>query len=255
MLPVNVLTVAAIKTGGGDNLAGLAAGAAVQLRDQIAHRLRAASQEQFVKLRCVIPVRRRAALIGFADDRPPLGRYGPRRRDQESFGSAGPKLISIRVPTGWSAFVDIDDAGRAVRLWPQGDSAIAGDDGERALRRQHGAGNDAQAVAELAALRQAQEFAGTKRSADAEKLGNLFRRTVEPRAVIFNKKRVPVGLDKTVSEAAAAIERVVAKLFEDEPPQQTRRNASLLLQTLDGPKQGPVGPLEHFQIRRIWLGA
>ena len=65
--PLNGLTVAAIETGGGDNLAGFAAGATIQLRDQIAHRLRAASQQQFVKLCRVVPVCRRAALIGFAD--------------------------------------------------------------------------------------------------------------------------------------------------------------------------------------------
>ena len=106
------------------------------------------------------------------------------RRPKADFDPRADRLVG---------FHDIDDAGRAVRLRPQGDSAIAGDDGKRALRRQHGTGNDAQAVAELSALRQAKEFAGTKRSADAEKLGNLFRRTVESRAVIFDKKRVPVA--------------------------------------------------------------
>jgi hypothetical protein len=34
-----------------------------------------------------------------------------------------------------------------------------------------------------------------------------------------------------------------------------RRHAGFLLEALDGPKQGPIGPFEHFQNRRFQRGA
>ena len=45
---------------------------------------------------------------------------------------------------------------------------------------------------------------------------------------------------------SAGIERVIADLVEDEPPQAVRRHTGSLLQAFDGSKQRPIGALEHF---------
>ena len=58
------------------------------------------------------------------------------------------------------AAVTLDDRGRAVRFRAQLDPLVAGDDDERARRGQHRARDDAQPVAERAALRQPQQLAG-----------------------------------------------------------------------------------------------
>ena len=85
---------------------------------RLAHRLCAACQQQFVELRGVVPVWR-----GSCPCRPCPPGHGMAAVDPDqriaSFGSAGPKLISMRVPTGCSTGVTLDDAGRAVALRAQ----------------------------------------------------------------------------------------------------------------------------------------
>jgi hypothetical protein len=48
----------------------------------------------------------------------------------------------------------LDDRGRAIQFGTKLNTLIAGNDGERAAGRQHGTGDDPQAVAQRAALRQ-----------------------------------------------------------------------------------------------------
>ena len=134
LLAFDVLARHAVETGGGDDFASLAAGAAIQLRDQTAHRLRAARQEAIRGTR--------AASYQNGDERPSIARLPADARASPSIhskricivvGSAGPKPISIRVPTGWSTLVTLMTAVEPSDLRAQLDPAVAGDDGERAL--------------------------------------------------------------------------------------------------------------------------
>ncbi len=85
--------------GFGNDLASAPAGAAIEVRDQFAHRHVAARRQQFVELRGVVPPRRRLAGVGlpFAPSR---SRRSPSRARPRPLGIAGPKPISMRVPTG-----------------------------------------------------------------------------------------------------------------------------------------------------------
>ena len=104
-----------------------------------------------------------------------------------SDGIAGPKLISTRVPTGSLTGFTLDDRRRAVALRAKHDPPVAGDDDERARRGENSAGDDAQAVAERAARRQPQQLGRDHRAGDAEQAGDLFRRAVDPGAVVLDE--------------------------------------------------------------------
>jgi hypothetical protein len=67
-----------------------------------------------------------------------------------------------------------EDGRRAVALGTERDAAIAGDDGEGALRGEDGASDDAQAVAERATGRQPQELGRDHRAVNAEEAGDVL---------------------------------------------------------------------------------
>jgi hypothetical protein len=88
------------------------------------------------------------------------------------------KVTPAERPVGTRVEIEFGPAlpadGRAldwasVRLRPQLELLPGGDDGERPARRQHGASDDPQPVAERPALRQAQELGGPQRAVRDEK--------------------------------------------------------------------------------------
>jgi hypothetical protein len=106
----------------------------------------------------------------------------------------------------------------------------------------------------LATLRQAQKLARPQRAADREQVADFFRRTIESRTIILDEAMVPVAANKAEADLTD-IEAIVAELFKDKAAELMRRYARLLLEPLDGPKQGPVGALKHFQSRGIFVCA
>jgi hypothetical protein len=129
------------------------------------------------------------------------------------------------------------------------DPLVARDDSQRAFAGEYRAGDDAQAIAQRSTLRQAQQLSRPHRPRHGVQLGNLLGRAVEPRAAIFDEVAIA---DLAVVDLGIGIEGVVGQLLQDQPAKLTSRNASALLQTVEGSKQRPVRPLGHNQNRRIF---
>jgi hypothetical protein len=206
--PVNSLAAGAVEPGGGDDLASLAAGAAVQLRDQITHWLGAAGEQQFVKLCGVVPERRRTAGIGLPEVGDGVRQPDPgervtvirQRRAEADLNARADRLISVD---------DSDNRGGAIGFRAEDGAAVAGNDDQRSGRCQHGGSDHTQAIAELSAMRQAKEFARAQRPGDAEQFRNLFRCALEARPVVFDEVAVRLTLDEAVANVGTGIERIV----------------------------------------------
>ena len=133
----------------------------------------------------------------------------------------------------------LDHGGRAVAFGLELEPHAAGDHGQEAVRGEHGPSDHAQAIAERAAGRQAQELGGYQRTVDAEQARDFMR--IEARAFVLDEIS---AFDFACRHARLGIERVVGEFFQDQASQQALRDASLLLQALDGAEGGPVLTLE-----------
>ena len=146
----------------------------------------AACRHQFVKLRGVVPPRRRPGRVGL-----PKSRHASAICAQcsasASLGMAGPKRISMLVPSRIRDRRHADDRRRAVVLGPQFGPLAARRDNERAVRGEHATGNDAQAVAERATGRQPQELGRDHRSGDAVQARDVLGRPVDAGAVVLDE--------------------------------------------------------------------
>ena len=165
-----------------------------------------------------------------------------------SSGIAGPKPISIRVPTGNLTGVTLDDRGRAVALWAKLDPAVA-----VVTTREPSDASTLPATTR-------RPLPSAPRVGSRSSLVEIIGRVMQNRRAISSGVAVDAGavvLDEVAAigqladaDAGSGVERVVGQLLQDQTAQLVRRDASLLLQPLDGAEAGPVGPLE-FQ---IWSG-
>ena len=124
LLAADIAAGHAAQSGFGNDLASPRASTAIEVRHQFAHEHVAARRQQLVKLRGVVPLWRRLAGVGDWPAPSPL-RLFAQCSAFASFGIAGPKLISILVPT-WvltgftlTTVVDPSRSGRSsIRLPP-----------------------------------------------------------------------------------------------------------------------------------------
>ena len=112
----------------------------------------------------------------------------------------------------------LDHGGRAVAFGLELEPHAAGDHGQGAVRGQHRASDHAQAVAERAAGRQAQELGGHQRTVDAEQARDFIR--IEAGAFVLDEIS---AFDFACRHARPGIERVVGKFLENEASQQACR--------------------------------
>ena len=164
-----------------------------------------------MKLRGVVPPRRRLAGVGLAA-RHLRSRRAPSAARSSSLGIAGPKPISIRVPTGKSTGFTLTTVVDAVALGAQLDPPVARRDDEGAVRCEDRAGDHAQAVAERAARRQPQQLGRDHRPGDAEQARDLFRRAVDAAAVVLDE--VAAVRQSPDADAGSGVERVVGQFLQ-----------------------------------------
>ena len=202
-----------------------------------------------MKLRCIVPMRRTFAGVGLLIPSQAQGQIRPGQRAL----AGGDRGAETDLDAGADRKLDrlhVDDCRRAVTLRAKLDTLVAGDDDERAGGGENSAGDDAQAVAESASRRQPQQLGRDHRAGDAEQASDLFRRAVDPGAVVLDE--VAALGEFADADFRAAVEAVVGQLLQHQPGELVLRDARLLLQSLDGAEERPVLALE-FQILRGFL--
>ena len=115
----------------------------------------------------------------------------PEQRRSPSPGSAGPKRISTRVPTGRSTGVTLDHRRAAVALRAEHDAAVAGDDDERALPEASTApATTRRPLPRAPRVGSRKQLGRDHRAVDGEQAGDLFRRAVDAGAVVLDEVAV-----------------------------------------------------------------
>ena len=150
---------------------------------------------------------------------------------------AGPNLISTRVPawfaTGFTLTTDVvpSCSGRSSMRLPR---VVTASEPFDAMTLPATTRRPLPCAPRVGSR---QSLVDTKGRLMREHARDVLRRPVEAAAIVLDKVAAaaqPPDLD------GSFVQRVVGKLLEHQPPQQVRRDASPLLQPLDGAEAGPV---------------